>query len=98
MEFMAMGVPVLTSNTRIDQYYFNERIVQFFESDSVDDLAAKILELMRNPAKRTALRDHGAEFIHQNNWHVKNHEYLDLVDRLIERQTKAFSASIRASR
>jgi glycosyltransferase involved in cell wall biosynthesis len=84
MEFMAMGVPVLASNTRIDQYYFDDHLVQFFESDSVDDLVAKILDLMRDPAKRTALRDHAAEFIRQNNWHVKNHEYLGLVDRLIE--------------
>ena len=34
MEFMAMGVPVLVSNTRIDQHYFNERLVHFFEPKS----------------------------------------------------------------
>ena len=45
MEFMAMGVPVIASNTRIDQYYFNGDVVQFFESDVAQDLADKILEL-----------------------------------------------------
>ena len=46
MEFMSMGVPVVASNTRIDQYYFNEQLVQFFESENAEDLAAKILDLL----------------------------------------------------
>jgi glycosyltransferase involved in cell wall biosynthesis len=83
-EFMAMGVPVLASDTRIDQYYFDDRLVQFFDSDSIEDLAAKILELMHDPAKRTALRKSGSEFIQKNNWREKGLEYLDLVDRLVK--------------
>src|SRR5271157_4559534 len=84
MEFMAMGVPVIASNTRIDHYYFNERLVQFFEPDSAEDLAAKILALAHDSARRSALRKCGVEFVQQNNWDVKKHEYLDLVDRLLK--------------
>ncbi|MGB6744988.1 MAG: glycosyltransferase family 4 protein [Terracidiphilus sp.] len=80
MEFMAMGVPVIASRTRIDQYYFNEDILQFFESDDVEDLAAKILELMKDPVRCDALRTCSREFIAHNNWDVKKQEYLDLVD------------------
>ncbi len=83
MEFMAMGVPVLAAKTRIDQYYFNDRLVQFFAPGDVDDLAAKVLELVRNPAKCDALRASAAEFVEQNNWDVKKGEYLDLVDGLV---------------
>lgn len=82
MEFMAMGVPVVVSKTRIDQYYFTEDLVQFFESANVEDLAAKILELIRDPAKRNALRDRGTEFIQSNNWDAKKDEYLSLMDGL----------------
>lgn len=82
MEFMAMGVPVIASNTRIDQYYFSEKLVQFFESDNAEDLAAKILEMVRDAAKRSAFCARGMEFVQQNNWDVKKGEYLDLVDRL----------------
>jgi glycosyltransferase involved in cell wall biosynthesis len=89
LEFMAMGVPVLAANTRIDQYYFNENLLQFFDSDSVDDLAAKITSLMRDPARRAALRQRASEFIRLNNWHVKGGEYLELVDRLVKRQKDA---------
>ena len=87
LEFMAAEVPVLASNTRIDQYYFNDRIVQFFESDSVEDLAARIHDLMHDPAKRAQLRIGGTEFIQKNNWSEKRLEYLSLVDGLVKSRT-----------
>jgi len=83
MEFMAMGVPVVASDTRIDKYYFNEDLVQFSESDNAEDLAAKILDLMRNSTKRDVLRTNARRFIEQNNWDVKKSEYLDLVDHVV---------------
>lgn len=86
MEFMAMGVPVVVSNTRIDQYYFAENAVQFFESESAEDLAAKILSLVHNANKRTALRANGMEYVRSNNWNIKKAEYLDLVDNLVKHQ------------
>ena len=84
-EFMAMGNPVVAANTRIDRFYFNDDMVQFFDSESVEDLAAKILDLVREPAKCDALRERAREFVEQNNWDVKKSEYLDLVDRLVKR-------------
>lgn len=86
MEFMAMGVPVVVSRTRIDQYYFNERLVQFFEPQNTEDLAAKILGLAHDSAKCNALRARGIDFIQQNNWNVKKSEYLALVDGLVGRR------------
>ena len=77
-----MGVPVIASRTRIDEYYFNEKIVQFFESGNVEDLAAKIVELMQNPARCEELRANGSSFIAGNNWDVQKHRYLQLVDRI----------------
>lgn len=82
MEFMSKGVPVIASRTTIDEYYFNDNILQFFESGSAEDLAAKILDLMRNPEKRCALSRRALAFIAENNWDVKKGQYLMLVDRL----------------
>lgn len=96
MEFMAMGVPVVASNTRIDRYYFNDQLVQFFNSEDVDDLASKILELAHDSAKCDALRSNAARFIEQNNWDVNKGEYLDLVDRLV--RTKQPSSRLRKHR
>jgi glycosyltransferase involved in cell wall biosynthesis len=85
MEFMAMGVPVVASRTRIDQYYFNEHLVQFFESESIEDLALRILQLVDDVERRTVLRASALKFIEVNNWDVRKSEYLDLVDRLVHR-------------
>jgi glycosyltransferase involved in cell wall biosynthesis len=83
MEFMAMGTPVVVSRTEIDQYYFNDAIVEFFDSENVEDLARKIFGLMNNPARRSAFRANALQFIQHNNWDVKKREYLDIVDRMV---------------
>lgn len=86
MEFMSKGVPVIASRTTIDEFYFNESILQFFESGDANDLARKILYLMQNPERRCALTQHASEFIAENNWDVKKQEYLALVDRLASKK------------
>jgi len=82
MEFMAMGVPVLAARTKIDQYYFNDDLVQFFESGNAQDLADKIEQIVESPARRAQLAASSTDFIAQNTWDVRKQEYLDLVDRL----------------
>ena len=47
LEFMAMGIPVIVSNTKIDTYYFSDSEVCFFESGDENSLAEKIL-LLKN--------------------------------------------------
>jgi glycosyltransferase involved in cell wall biosynthesis len=85
MEFMAMGVPVLAADTRIDRYYFNKDLVQFFESGNVEDLAEKIFQLATNSERRRTLVEASSQFIELNNWDVKRHEYLDILDRLLRK-------------
>ncbi len=92
MEFMAMGTPVVVSRTRIDQHYFNDQIVQFFDPGNVDDLAAKVLELVRDPVKCDSLRASAAKFVGQNVWGVKKGVYLDLVDHLAHNRRGARAA------
>jgi glycosyltransferase involved in cell wall biosynthesis len=93
MEFMAMGVPVVASRTRIDQYYFNDDFVQFFESESIEDLASKILQLVRDSERCADLRASALKFIEMNNWDVRKSEYLGLVDDLVEGRPPAPGAS-----
>lgn len=85
MEFLAMRVPVIASRTRIDEFYFNEQLLEFFESGNAQDLAAKILNLIENPERVAAMRQAGANYIASNNWNVRQRDYLDLVDRLVAR-------------
>jgi glycosyltransferase involved in cell wall biosynthesis len=83
-EFMAMGVPVLASDTVINRRYFGDGSVGLFTSDDIDDLASAILRLMRDASLRSLLRERGLGYIRQNNWDVKSGEYLRLVDGLKE--------------
>lgn len=82
-EFMAVGVPVVASDTLVHRYYFSSDLVEFFESDNDEQLAAKIMALVKDPEKLLTLRERGLEFIAKNNWDVKKGEYLGLLDRLV---------------
>ena len=83
MEFMAMGVPVIASRTRIDEYYYDNDLVEFFDPGNASDLAEKIVRLIAAPERAAALRRAGYEHIAINNWDARQREYLGLVDRLV---------------
>lgn len=84
MEFMAVGVPVVASSTRIDRFYFDDSVLRFFESGNEDELAAAVLELAGDPARRARLVANGREYAARNSWDSRKKDYLGLVDSLID--------------
>jgi glycosyltransferase involved in cell wall biosynthesis/peptidoglycan/xylan/chitin deacetylase (PgdA/CDA1 family) len=82
MEFMSLGIPVVVSSTKIDRYYFNDSVVRFFESGNVKDLAAAMLEMIRNPELRRAMAARASEYAARNSWNTRRADYLHLVDSL----------------
>ena len=86
MEFMAVGVPVIVSRTKIDTLYHNDTRVRFFDSDDSDELAKAILELYSNPALRKKLAANALDYVAQNSWDTKKADYLAIVDRLSGRE------------
>jgi glycosyltransferase involved in cell wall biosynthesis len=87
LEFMALGIPVLQSRTKVGTYYDTDSRVMFFESENVDDLAQCMLTLIRDRQLRERLAANASEYAKENNWTVKKHVYLDLVDSLTARET-----------
>jgi glycosyltransferase involved in cell wall biosynthesis len=83
LEFMAAGLPVIVSKTKIDEYYFDSSLVMFFEPENHIDLSRCILELYRDAEKRETLVRKGSEFVDKNNWETKSQMYLDIVNRLV---------------
>lgn len=83
LEFMAVGVPVIVSDTKIDTHYFSDGLVKFFRSGSVDDLAGCMMELIANAIARQALVNKGLQFVQTNSWDMKQTVYLKLVDSLV---------------
>ena len=82
LEFMSLGVPIIVSKTTIDQYYFDESIVKFFEPENEKDLAEAILLLIRDPELRENLAKNSLRYVKKNNWDVKKHIYLEIIDSL----------------
>jgi len=82
MEFMSQGVPVVVSRTKIDTFYFNERVVHFFRSGEVQPMADAMLEVIENKALREALIAKGYGYASHHGWDMRKREYLELVDSL----------------
>jgi glycosyltransferase involved in cell wall biosynthesis len=81
-EFMASGVPVAVSRTRIDSFYFNDDLVNFFAPGDSGDLARVLLQVYREyDAQREKV--HAAEaFAGRHSWQVRGVDYKLLVDTL----------------
>jgi glycosyltransferase involved in cell wall biosynthesis len=83
LEFMAVGVPVIASSTKIDRYYFDDSNILFFISEDVDDLAEKMEMTITQSELRDRLVENGDAYIKLNNWNVKRKEYFNLLEALL---------------
>jgi len=85
LEFMAMGVPVVVSDTTIDRYYFDDSVVKFFRAGDEQSLAEAMLSLIRSPENRRLLVGNATSFLEGNDWESNKGRYLEVVDRLVKR-------------
>jgi glycosyltransferase involved in cell wall biosynthesis len=84
LEFMSLGVPMVVSNTKIDQFYFNDSIVRFFESGNSDALAEAVIDVLENNELRRSLITNALKYADLNCWSRREGDYTELVDSLIE--------------
>src|SRR5258708_10096471 len=82
MEFMSLGVPVVVSRTKIDQYYFDDSVVRFFESGDSDALAGAMIDVLRDRELRQRMIANAIAYSGRNSWDSRKPEYLQLVDSL----------------
>ena len=83
MEFMSLGVPVVVSTTKIDQYYFNDSNVRFFESGNHEAMAEAMIEVLTDRELRRRLVSNASDYAARNTWQIRKDAYLHLVDALI---------------
>ena len=96
MEFMAVGVPVVVSRTKVDRYYFNDSVVRFFEPGNADGLAREMLLLLQDVELRTRLTAQASQYAAAHCWENRKADYLSLVDSLcLQRRTKEARGSQR---
>jgi glycosyltransferase involved in cell wall biosynthesis len=82
LEFMISGVPIILARTKIDQFYFNDSVVKFFEPGNVDDLADAMLSMITDKDSREKKAARGVEFAYQNCWNQNEHLYLDILKHI----------------
>jgi glycosyltransferase involved in cell wall biosynthesis len=86
MEFMAVGLPVIVSSTKVDRYYFNDSIVRFFESGDPDALAREMTAVLRNDELRSHMTAQASKYAATHCWENRKGDYLRLVDSLCARR------------
>lgn len=82
MEFMSQGIPVVVSRTKIDTFYFAEKVVHFFPSGDAQAMADAMLEVIADKALRDSLIANGYEYVERHGWDARKRDYLELVDSL----------------
>lgn len=82
-DFMAAGIPVIASRTKIDTFYFNDSHILFFHQEDHEDLARCILALYKDSFARERLVENGNKYIANNHWDLKKIEYMKLVEGLM---------------
>jgi glycosyltransferase involved in cell wall biosynthesis len=83
MEFMSLGVPVIACRTKIHAYYYDDSIIQYYENDDEYQLAQQIVRLKNDPELRGRLVANARRYVRENTWDARKHEYLLLVDSLV---------------
>ncbi len=83
LEFMALRVPVIIANTKVDRYYFDSSLVTFFESNDEQDLARRMFEMIDDQERRERLVRNACEFVGRNDWETHSPRYLELISSLL---------------
>jgi glycosyltransferase involved in cell wall biosynthesis len=91
MEFLSQGVPVVASRTKIDSFYFNEKVLRFFPSGDDRAMAEAMLDVIMNKCVRESLIASGYEYVKRNGWDSRRNDYLELVDSLAAERCSSVS-------
>jgi glycosyltransferase involved in cell wall biosynthesis len=81
-EFMSLNVPIIIARTRIDDFYFNEKVVRFFEPGNEKALAQSIIEMWKNGQAREEQVREASEYVKDKSWELRKQEYFDLLNHL----------------
>jgi glycosyltransferase involved in cell wall biosynthesis/peptidoglycan/xylan/chitin deacetylase (PgdA/CDA1 family) len=84
LEFMSIGIPIILSRTTIDQYYYDDSVVKFFEPGNEKDLAKAMLNMIENPINCQKQAEQSSKFVEGYNWSNNQSLYLNIINSLIK--------------
>jgi glycosyltransferase involved in cell wall biosynthesis len=79
LEYVYLGVPVIAPRLEIIARYFDDSMVAYYEPENVDQMAAWIVRLSREPEQRRQLAVAASRFYHLRTWSAQADEYLALL-------------------
>jgi glycosyltransferase involved in cell wall biosynthesis len=85
LEYVALGIPVIASDTRTIRSHFDEDMLCFATPGDPTDLAAKIVALHGDPERRSRLVAAAHRFNDAHSWDREKARYLALIDSLSAR-------------
>jgi len=83
LEFMASGVPVIVSRTRVDEHHFDSTLVRFFGSGDEHELAAAMVDTFQNRDESLKRAEAGLKFAVRNSWQERRGDYRQLIASLV---------------
>lgn len=89
-EFMAVGVPLVVSRTRIHQYYYADSLVKYYDNDNEEQMAAGVLFLRENVSARERQIANALKYVQANSWDVEKNRYLGIVDSLAAHKSRLY--------
>jgi glycosyltransferase involved in cell wall biosynthesis len=94
LEYVALGIPVVTARTPVIESYFDETMLQFFEAEDHHALAATIIALHANRPRLLELAQSADRFNQRHSWQQVSATYIELIDRLHARGVARFSLNV----
>jgi glycosyltransferase involved in cell wall biosynthesis len=82
LEYVALGIPVIASDTSTIRSHFDDEMLCFAVPGDASDLAAKIVALHGDPARRARLVAAAGRFNEEHTWEREKERYLALIDAL----------------
>jgi glycosyltransferase involved in cell wall biosynthesis len=83
LEFMACGVPVVVSRTKIDAYYFSDTVVSFFTPGDETHLAEVLLEHYTQRSNHAGRIEAARELAMLYSWQERAGDYRNLIESLV---------------
>jgi len=82
LEYVYLGIPVVTPRLKGIQYYFTDEMVTYFEPDDIDTLVSSILELYGNKDIMGGKRQAARTFLDTYGWDKHRCAFIDFYNSL----------------
>ncbi|MCJ7563467.1 MAG: glycosyltransferase family 4 protein [Candidatus Aminicenantes bacterium] len=85
-EYMACGLPVIVSRTRVMNHYYTDSQVAFFSPGDYNDFAKRVFDIYLNPVYRRQLIQNGLKLCEEWSWAQEGRNYIDALGKFGRRR------------